>query len=135
VNLVMVGEAATDTSAVLSSVAYAYNGVFDTGWTPTLTNAGLTFNCNVGSDPSFYATKYVVCCTTPDLGYSVGEVLINEMFAGSTNSSPIIPYASRNTVGIPVLLNHAAIVKNTGNMTIPASLASWKYKMIAERGW
>lgn len=135
VNLVMVGEAATSAVALLSSVAYAYNGTFDTGWTPTLTNAGLTMFCNLGADPSFYVTKYVVCCTTADLGYSVGDVLINEMFSGSTNSSPIVPYATRNTVGIPILLNHAAIVKSTGNMTIPATLSSWKYKTIAERGW
>ena len=135
VNLVMVGEAATGVAAVVGSVAYSYNGAFDTGWTPTLTNAGLTAYCNIGADPSYYATKYVVCCTTADLGYSVGDVLINEMFAGSTNSSPIIPYATRNTIGIPVLLNHAAIVRNTGNMTVPATLSSWKHKMLAERGW
>lgn len=135
VNLVMVGEAATSAVGVLSSVAYAYNGTFDTGWMPTLTNGGFAAFCNLGGDPAFYDTNYVVCCTTTDLSYSVGDVLINGMFSGSTNSSPIVPYATRNTVGIPVLLNHAAIVKNTGSMTAPATLSSWKYKMTAERGW
>ncbi|WP_422016100.1 hypothetical protein [Reyranella sp.] len=135
VNLVMVGEAATGTSAVLSTVAYAYNGLYDSGWTPTLSNAGLTANCNVGAEPSLYFTKYVISCTTADLGYSIGDVLINSVFAGSTNSSAIIPHATRNTISIPVLLNHAVIVKTTGNMTTPANLASWKYKLAAERGW
>lgn len=135
VNLVMVGEAATSAVGVLSSVAYAYSGMFDTGWMPTLTNGGFAAFCNLGVDPSFYSTSYIVCCTAADLGYSVGEVLVNGMFSGSTNSSPILPYATRNIVGIPVLLNHAAIVKNTGGMTTPATLSSWKYKVTAERRW
>ena len=135
VNLVMVGEAATGTSAILSTVPYAYNGFYDSGWTPTLSNSGLTASCNVGAEPSLYVTKYVICCTTADLGYSVGDVLINDVFAGGTNSSPIVPYATRNTVGIPVVVNQAAIVKTSGSMTTQATLSSWKYKLIAERGW
>ncbi|WP_425066972.1 hypothetical protein [Reyranella sp.] len=135
VNLVMVGEAATGTSAVVSTVAYAYNGFYDSGWTATLSNSGLTASCNVGAEPSLYVTKYAIYCTTADLGYSVGDVLINNVFAGGTNSSPIVPYATRNTVGIPVVVNQAAIVKTSGNMTTQATLSSWKYKLIAERGW
>jgi hypothetical protein len=77
----------------------------------------------------------VICCTAIDLGYSIGDMLINGVFAGSTNSSAVIPYATRNAVGIPVLANQAAIFKTTGNMTAPANLASWKYKLVAERGW
>lgn len=135
VNLVMMGEAATGSSAVLSTVAYAYNGLYDSGWTAPLSNAGTTTNCNIGAEPSLYVTKYVVCCITNDLGYSIGDILINSAFTGSTNSSAIIPYATRNAVGTPVLANHAAIVKTTGNMTAQANLASWKYKLVAERGW
>ena len=135
VNLVMMGEAVTGSSAVLSTVAYAYNGYYDSGWTATLSNAGVTTNCNIGAEPSLYATRYVICCTAPDLGYSIGDILINSAFTGSTNSSAIIPYATRNAVSTPVLANHAAIVKTTGNMTAQANLASWKYKLVAERGW
>jgi hypothetical protein len=135
VNLVMMGEAATGSSAVLSTIAYAYNGLYESGWIAPLSNAGTTMNCNIGAEPSFYTTKYVISCMVPDLGYSIGDTLINCVFAGSTNSSPVIPYATRNAVGIPVLANHAAIVKTTGMMTSQANLASWKYKIIAERGW
>lgn len=135
VNLVVMGEAATGSSAVLSTVAYAYNGSYDSGWVMTLSNAGITTNCNIGAEPSLYATKYAVCCIANDLGYSVGDILINGVFAGATNSSAIIPYATRNAVGIPVLANQAAIVKTTGSMTSQANAASWKYKLVAERGW
>jgi hypothetical protein len=100
-----------------------------------LSNAGTTTNCNIGAEPSLYITKYVTYCTVADLGYSIGDILINGVFAGSTNSSAITPYATRNAVGIPVLANHAAIVKTTGNMTAQANLASWKYKLVADRGW
>lgn len=135
VNLVVMGEAATGSSAVLSTVAYAYNGSYDSGWTATLSNSGITTNCNIGAEPSLYATKYVVCCIANDLGYSIGDILINGVFAGAANSSAIIPYATRNALGIPVLPNQAAIVKTTGSMTSQANLASWKYKVVAERGW
>jgi hypothetical protein len=44
---------------------------------------------------------------------------------------PVIP-----AIGFGLLLPpHAVIVKTTGNMTTPANLASWKYKLVAERGW
>lgn len=135
VSLVMVGEAATNSSAVLSALSYLYNGSFDSGWIQPLSNAGLVANCNLGAEPCYYLTKYVVSCMTSDLGYSPGDILINQMIAAGTNSSPIVPYATRNTVGIPVLLNHAAIAKNSGSMTTPASLTSWKCKLTVERGW
>lgn len=135
VNLVMMGEAATNSSAVVSTAAYAYNGFYDAAWTAPLSNAGTVTNCNIGAEPSLYTTKYVICCTATDLGYSTGDMLINGVFAGSTNSSAVVPYATRNVVGIPVLANQAAIFKTTGNMTAPVNLASWKYKLVAERGW
>lgn len=136
VNLVFVGEAATDGSAVISTVAYAYNGRYASDWTATLTNSGTTAACNIGAEPSLYLTKYVVKCTTTDLNYAVGDVLVNGVFTGSTNSSQIVPYVSNpNTIGIPVVANQAAISKTSGALTVAFTSASWSYKFIAERGW
>lgn len=136
VDLVFVGEAATDGSQVISTVAYAYNGRFASDWTATLTNSGTTAACNVGAEPSLYLTKYVVKCTTADLNYAVGDMLVNGVFTASTNSSQIVPYVSnRNTIGIPVVANQAAINKTSGALTVAFTSASWSYKFIAERGW
>jgi len=134
--LVFVGEAATDGSQVISTVAYAYNGRFASAWIATLTNSGTTVSCNIGAEPSLYLTKYVVKCTTTDLNYMVGDILVNGVFSGSTNSSQIVPYvANRNTIGIPVVANQAAINKASGGLTVAFTSASWSFKFIAERGW
>jgi hypothetical protein len=134
-NLVFVGEADTNGTQVTATIAYAYNGRYDSGFIPTLTNSGMTASCNIGAEPSLYLTKYVVKCTTTDLNYTVGDVLVNGVFTGSTNSSQVIPYATRNVVGIPMLANQSAINKTTGAMTVAFTAASWSYKLVAERGW
>jgi len=135
-NLVFVGEAATDGSAVISTVAYAYSGRYASDWTPTLTNSGTTAPCNIGAEPSLYLTKYVVKCTTTDLNYAVGEMLVNGVFTASTNSSQVVPYVgTRNVIGIPVVANQAAINKTSGALTVAFTSANWSYKFIAERGW
>lgn len=134
--LVFIGEADTNGTQVTATIVYAYNGRYASDWTATLTNSGTTASCNIGAEPSLYLTKYVVKCTTADLNYSVGDVLVNGVFTGSTNSSAIVPYVSnRNTIGIPVVVNQGAINKTSGAMTVALTAASWSYKFIAERGW
>lgn len=131
--VVFVGEAVTGPTTVTSTVAYAYNGRYDSGFTPTLTIAGTTRSHNIGVAPRIL--QYVIECTTADLGYAVGETLVNGVYTANTNSGVIAVYASRNGLGLPVTINAAAIVKGTGNMITALTAASWKYKLTADRGW
>ena len=132
---VFLGEVATDATQIISTVAYAYNGRYDSGWTATLNNTGFTKPCNLGAEPALYETRYVIQCTTIDLAYAVGDTLINGAFTSNVNSSMIIPYATRNTIGLPVLAQHVAIHKTSTALNVPLTAASWKYKLTANRGW
>lgn len=135
--IVFVGEAATDGTGVISTVAYAYNGRYENAFTATLPGVGVTVsaNHNIGVKPMI--AQWVVECTTADLAYAVGEQLINP---GSDN-------------GAITQLNQPhctakAIARTCGNGSSgtsspradtgapnPLTAASWKYKFVAQRGW
>lgn len=134
-NLVMVGEAATDGTGVISTVAYAYNGRYDSGFTATLTIAGISKNCNIGAEPSLYVARYAIQNTTADENYAVGDVIVNGVNNASTNSGIIPIICTRNTVALSALSNQFTSNKTTGSSAAALTVASWKYKLTAERGW
>lgn len=133
-NLVLFGEAATDGSGVISTVAYAYSGRYDSGFTATLTNAGVSVACNIGAEPSLYAARYVVQCTTTDGNWAVGDAFANAI-TNSNGSEAVVPvYVTRNAVGIPALAGHL-IPNKTSTANGGLTVGNWKYKFTVDRGW
>lgn len=134
---VFVGEAATDATTVISTVAYAYNGRYDSGYTATLPSGGTAVakNHNIGIIPVSF--DFLANCTTTDAGWSVDEEISSKNmtgFNGSSDTVPVLGSGSKtmtvNTSGSPFYV----LNKSTGAV-VALTLASWKYRMVAERGW
>jgi hypothetical protein len=135
---VFVGEAATDGSGVISTVAYAYNGLYESAFTATLPAAGTvaTANHNIGAQPR--AKELVAECTTIDLTYAVGQQISTStgLQAADAEIFDVTLPSTRNTVSAGVINGGSwaalyADLTNRGAIT----RASWKYKFVADRGW
>lgn len=137
VNLVMVGEAATDGTGVISTVPYAYNGKFASAFTATLPSTA-TFTSashNIGVKPR--VAKFVIENTTAQYGYMVGDQITEgHVSVYSTSYVPVPVTASTKTIGIQtgVTAAFAIIERTSGNMQTLTN-SSWKSAFIAERGW
>ena len=138
VALVLFGEAATDGSGVISTVAYAYNGRYESAYTATLTGAATqtTASHNIGVTPKI--ANVVIQCTTTDQGYAVGDTVLRGIMGNNASSqeSPICVSSSTKAVSMttgvvtPWFLTH----KTTG-VYQALTAANWKYKLTADRGW
>lgn len=137
-NLVMVGEAATDGTGVISSVEYAYNGRYESAFTATLPAGAdeVSHIHNLGVYPR--KADWIIECTTTDIGYAVGEqISVNGQAQGDNGSAPRF-----NTLSATNKVTHLVtpgnpwqlLTKTTGILAA-LTLASWKYKAVAERGW
>lgn len=137
VNLVMMGEAATDGTGVISTVAYAYNGRYASAFTATLPGAA-TFtsaNHNIGVKPRL--AKFVMENTMAQYGYAVGDQLLegNTTVVGSSYVALYLVVTAK-MIGIQtgVSVAFAVIERTTGNLQHLVN-SNWKYAFIAERGW
>ncbi len=137
--IVWVGEAATDGSGVISTVAYAYNGRYDSGFTATLptTSTKTSASHNIGCKPRSY--EVIFECTTADGGFAVGEQIKVAQSVWSYDGSvlrPVPVLASVNTMAFTSSSSQAWVSSNAASgASLVYTLASWKYKAIAERGW
>jgi hypothetical protein len=130
---VCVGEAVTNSSDVTSTISYAYNGYFDSGFTSTLPTSGSTTkNANLGTPmPS---VRLILECTTIDNNYAVGDVITEYNAAGSSSNLNLHSASRGNVVGFAVGGTWGANDKSTGS-AVNLTVARWKYKFIATRGW
>ena len=136
--IVFVGEAATDATTVISTVAYAYNGIYDSDFTATLPSVAVitSKNHNIGSQPR--AIDFVAECTSADNGFAVGDQLhypaLVTATAGLNIPAPL--NSTRNGISITTggTFAFTTVTKSTGGAA-QLTLASWKYKFIASRGW
>ncbi len=135
--VVLVGEAATDGSGVISTVAYAYNGRFESAFTNTLPSLA-TFTStshNIGVKPR--NATFIVENITADVGYAVGDQITEgHMSAYSTlyTTLPIVTNAKLIGVQTGNSAGIAIIARTTGNAAA-ATAANWKYGFVADRGW
>ena len=135
---VFVGEAVTSGGTVTSTVAYAYQGRYDSGWTATLPNSATSVSKN--SNLGVYARNraFVIENTTTDAGYAVGDQL-EYTGAGGYNgvniSGPAV-WVTANTVGGSFGGSSCiAAIPKGGGASAAVTAANWKYKFIADRGW
>lgn len=142
VNIVFVGECVTSGGNVSSTVAYAYNGIYDSGFTATLpsTIALVSKNHNIGVPNC--AARVIFECTTANVGYSVGD----QILAGGAVTTVDSAGAAARQPAVVITKNTVAF--GPGNASTPwvclnptsgavsnLTGASWKYKMIVDRGW
>lgn len=137
-NLVMVGEAATDGSTVTSTVAYAYNGRYESAFTATLPAAGtlVTASHNIGVYPRL--KELVAECTTIDIAYAVGQQISSAtgLMSGDSLAMGVTMPTTRNAVSAGVI-NGGNWYALYGDLTNRGAITrtSWKYKFLADRGW
>lgn len=133
------GEADTGASSVSAVRNYAYQGVYDSGWTNTLPGAATytSRNHNIGMIPE--VADYIIECITPDSGYSVGDRLSKQdLLAYDTIYRPFPLIKKRTSIGVLSTTGlgnwHQSIsVATYGGTTLTNSC--WKYKLTARRGW
>lgn len=136
--VVFVGEAATDGTGVISTVTYAYNGQYDSGWTATLTAAATAVSKNhyIGTYPR--SVDVIIECTTTDIGYAVGDQIVRSHWGtGASNDAPLPIWATAKTAGFTTPSGGAPWASNnksTGGVT-NLTVGNWKYKVVADRGW
>lgn len=136
---VFVGEAATDGSGVISTVMYAYNGRYNSGYTATLPGAGVevTKDHNIGLKP--LGTKFVIECTTPEFGFSIGDQIVEgHLTASGAAYLPLPIFSTVKKVGVLVGNNGGyQAMQRTGSVATPTVLTAgnWKYAFLADRGW
>src|SRR5208282_4417629 len=75
--LVFVGEVVTSGSAVTSTVAYAYNGMYDSGWATPLPAAATPVSKNSNLGLTTTRGDVYVQCLTAENGYSIGDQILN----------------------------------------------------------
>ncbi|MCB1466652.1 MAG: hypothetical protein KDK08_05815 [Rhizobiaceae bacterium] len=134
VNHVIVGEVVTNGSGVVSTIAYAYNGLVDSGFTSTLWSIGSTksFAHNIGSECTIDA---FLRCDVADGGFAVGDTL-HLSCALVDYYSPVTFVYGRNSVSIATMGSNGWIaVKKDSATTVALTLASWSYKFVARRNW
>lgn len=139
-NLVMLGEAATDGSTVISTVAYAYNGRYEGAFTATLWSGstGVSASHNLGVLPRI--KDFLLECTTNDNGFLVGEQI---SMADQTLTSAGIGVYHPHPLAVTRNGMHAFAASTTAFVASDATTgtnvaltpARWKYKPVADRGW
>ena len=100
-NVVFLGELVTNGVGVTSSVAYSFNGRYDSGLTATLAGSGtpIPYNHNLGTVPANAVLRAV--CTSADNGYSVGDTLT--VIANTTATSTVPPMTTWQNVSPAIL--------------------------------
>lgn len=131
--LVFVGECVTNGSGVTSSIAYAYRGIYDSGFTATLPTGAVSKNANLGVAQPLVALIFE--CTSTDLGYAAGDQ-IDYSAPGASAEATVWAGVRGNTIGFAIASAATLGVNDKssgagGNLTA----ANWKYKLVARRRW
>lgn len=134
---VFVGEVTVAGGVTTAIVWYALMGRYDSGFTATLPGTSTTTSKNsfIGVKP--WSVAVVIECTTTDSGYSVGDQLLAGYMTGAGGAfQSLAVWATSNTVGFTTSTPNAAVVfPKGGGSGVNLTPASWKYKLVAQRGW
>lgn len=136
---VFVGEAVTSGGNVTSTVSYAYNGRYESAFSATLPGPGTltTAAHNIGVVPR--VKDFSIECTTADRGYAVGDTLGKQDLGAydGANEFPVPLLVTAKTIAVTSGASQAfnAASKSTGSLAGTLTLANWKYRFRAERGW
>lgn len=133
---VCIGEAITSGTAVTSVVSYALNGMYASGYTATLPagSTSVSRNSNLGITPLMVSITIENIST--DNGFAVGDIIVINA-TGSIAGGTFQPTANKNTCGFSTNSSTLTFIPKSGagGTTVALTLAKWKYKLIANRGW
>lgn len=132
---VFVGEVTVSGGVVTAITWYALMGRYESAWTNTLPALGavVSGNHNIGTYPKY--GEMVLECLTTDGGYAVGERVPMDTFGGSFRRGTKEPILTRSTIVYPggSSTNYSGLTRAGG--VFNATVANWKYKFTADRGW
>lgn len=131
---VIVGQITAGASTLSAGIAYALNGYYDSGYTATLAGTGTLVSKNSNIGLAIVRADQVIECTSTDLGYAVGDIMINPSGYCGTDVTPIIPIVTNNVVSITTgqVNAYEVMTKSTGALGV-LTAAKWKYKFIVRR--
>lgn len=135
--VVAVGEAVTSASAVTSTVAYGYQGAFDSGYIATLPGVSTqtVFNINLGVTD--VVTTLSLMNKTTEGGYAVGDIYTQPVTAIQSGTTAPVPTGNTRNTGwftTAAFLAFQGINKTTGAAFTPTA-ANWFYRFTARRSW
>lgn len=134
---VFVGEANCNSNAVVSGTSYAILARYESVFTATLptTATVASFNHNIGENPRLM--WFEIECTTADVGFVVGNRVINPNTTASGGSVTLPMRSTYKTCAITTGSSAPAFGAPQAATGTAASLtlANWKYRMTAYRGW
>ena len=129
--LVFVGEAVAGSSTVVTATAYAYDGLFDSGWTAGLPpGAALTAVASRLGTLSLVGPRVIAECTTADNGYAAGDELVWQSASPSFASTQ-----TRNSAGAIVTSSGWPALNKSTAAAVYLTASAWKYKIVHARGW
>lgn len=134
---VYVGEAVTNSSTVTSTVAYAYQGRYESGFTSTLpgTATSISKNHNIGCPQ--IVPLFSIKCLTAEQGYSVGDILVDWLTQNNVSYMTQTKWFTAKTIGYTTGSNSNAwdvINKSSGQLN-GLTAADWAYAISAQRAW
>jgi hypothetical protein len=130
---VYVGQVDTTGATTSNLIWYTINGVYDSGYTATFPGLGVNAEKShqLGVHPR---NSIILCkCTTIDAAYAVGDTAVPCVALGATTFTPLSIYATASKVGFTTY--STSIQNKSTGVAQGMTLASWAYRLIADRGW
>lgn len=130
---IYVGEAVTTAGNVTATVAYQYLSYYEYTDTGNLPLTAVTLNHNLGLTTGVRMELYVVCATA-EAGYSIGDIVSQiTNFDGAAVQSPAM-WLTRNQCGFRIPGTWRIPNKTTG-VSVPLTVANWRYRVRVRREW
>jgi hypothetical protein len=137
---VFVGEVQASTATITSTVAYAVNGIYFSGYTSTLPGATTVIARNhlLGLADGMLDIRLFIKCLTADKGYLPGQIVDNLMGYEIDVCCNLVPRSTRNSVAFTTAVFAPGWIfqtANTGSVSPNCVAASWQYGITVERTW
>jgi hypothetical protein len=136
---VFVGEVQASTSTITSSVAYAVNGIYFSGYTSTLPGAATAIARNhlLGLAEGMLDVRFFIKCLVSDKAFVPGQIVDNLLGYQTDYTVNLNPRTMRNTVGFTtsVATPWVFATASTGSSAPDPVLASWAYGITVKRTW
>lgn len=134
-HLVIVGHAVTSGSAVTSTVAYAYNGRYETAYAAQSSSVLITTNHNLGVEPR--VADILFRCVSTEGSYSVGDVLkLGDSIWDNDGSNLRPPPIVRDATTIRWRYGSAdSALGYNGAVAFVLTPAKWNIRYVVYRGW
>ena len=133
---VFVGEVAVSGSVVTVITWYALLGRYTGAWVATLPAAATAISVNHNIGTVDINPKLELQCTSAEFGYAIGDTVTEVNGNTGGVAAPISIVRTYKTVGFTVTNSGSMLVLNkTTGANATMTLASWRYRLVAQREW